>query len=190
MRTSTFAATAVAVGLLACSAPAEAFERQHHVGLGAGLSLLSANDAPNVNVSEGLELHYAYGITDAFNVMVEGSASFFSWKGDISTDPKKPTPHTLPGTIAGAGVGVGYVFDVLQWVPYAGALIGGDYVGGGNLDKALFVPDAQIALGVDYQITRSWAVGVAYRQHMLLTKLDTYPSYAFFAIRGEYVWGW
>jgi hypothetical protein len=183
-------ASLIALALTVCPERARAFERQHHAGVDLGLTLLSASDAPSINLSEGVGLHYTYGLTDAFNLMVEGSASFYSWKSAISTDPNKPTPPTLPGMIAGLGVGVGYVLDVLRWVPYGGLLIGGDYLSGGNLDKSFFAPDAQLALGVDYQISRAWAVGVAYRQHMLLTKASTYPSYSFFALRAEYVWGW
>ena len=182
-------APVVALGL-AFAGESRAFERQQHIGVDLGVTLLSAADAPSVNLSEGIGAHYTYGLTDAFNLVAEASASFYSWKSAISTDPKAPTPHTLPGTIAGAGIGAVYIFDVLRWVPYAGALIGGDYLGGGNLDSAFFAPDLQIAIGCDYQITRSWALGVGYRQHMLLTKMTAYPSYSFFAIRGEYVWGW
>jgi len=189
MRPRLFAAIAV-VGLACSARGAAAFERQHHVGAGPALSLLSANDAPSVNLSEGLEVHYTYGISYAFNLLAEGSASFYSWKSAISTDPKKPTPHTLPGVIGGFGVGAAYVLDVLRWVPYGGVLVGGDYLGGGNLDKGFLTPDVQIALGLDYQITRSWAVGAAYRQHILLAKMGDYPSYAMFALRAEYVWGW
>ena len=49
---------------------------------------------------------------------------------------------------------------------------------------------AQLALGLDYHIDRTWAVGVAVRQHMLLGDITTYPTYTTVFARAEYVWGW
>ena len=83
-----------------------------------------------------------------------------------------------------------YVLDVLRWVPYGGALLGAGALGGGNLDATQVLLDGQIALGLDYAINRSWAVGGAFRQHFFLTKMDTYPSYTTLFLRAEYVWGW
>jgi hypothetical protein len=83
---------------------------------------------------------------------------------------------------------VAYVFDIVRIVPYGGLLAGAAMLQGGTLDKALFLPDLQLALGADYYITRNFALGVAYRQHMFITKMSTYPSFSNFWLRAEYTW--
>lgn len=184
---STFLAAACLALVTGVATPAAAFERQHHLGVDGGLTLLSAADAPSLGVSGGGGVHYTYGFSDAFNVVAEVSFTAIPW-GTVLHGEK--TPHTLPGTISTAGVGAVYVLDVLRWVPYGGALLGAAALGGGNLDATQVLPDGQIALGLDYAINRSWAVGGAFRQHFFLTKMDTYPSYTTLFLRAEYVWGW
>jgi hypothetical protein len=82
-----------------------------------------------------------------------------------------------------------YVFDVLRWVPYAGGVAGAGYFGGGYQKLSLMTPDLQLAIGLDYEITRSWTVGVAYRQHFFVTEMNTYPEFTTIGARFEYVWG-
>ncbi len=131
-----------------------------------------------------LGLHYTYGLWDAVNFVVEADASAFP----LGTAPKNPAPE--PAVVATGGVGLMYVFDVLRWVPYAGGIAGVGYFGGGYLSQSLVIPDAQLAVGVDYELTRSWTVGAAYRQHFLLTQMNTYPELTSVGLRFEYVWGW
>ena len=45
-------------------------------------------------------------------------------------------------------------------------------------------------LGLDYQLSRHWAIGAAGQQHFLLTDISTYPSYTTFMLRFEYMWGY
>jgi hypothetical protein len=181
-------AFSLAAAVVAYAGAAPAFERQHHLGVDGGFTLLSADAAPDLNLSPGFGLHYTYGLTDAFNLVAEGSFSPHAW--DAGTLADKKTPHTLPGAISSLGVGAVYVLDVLRWVPYGGALAGASTLTGGNLDRAIVLPELQLALGLDYAITRQWAVGGAYRQHLLVTRAGDYPSYSTFFLRAEYVWGW
>ena len=58
------------------------------------------------------------------------------------------------------------------------------------MDSALFLPGASVGVGLDYQLNRQFAVGVAGRQHLMFTKLDTYPSYTTVLLRFEYMWGY
>jgi hypothetical protein len=179
----------VALALALLFAPeARAFERQHHLGVDGGLSMLSIADKSTVDVGAGFGLHYTYGLTDAFNLVVEGASAIVA-KGQLLDDPMN-TPHTRPSTVSSFAVGAVYVLDVLRWVPYGGVLAGGYLMGGGTLDRNKILGGVQFALGLDYQLTRSWAVGVAYRQHMIYTDLSTYPSYSTFFGRVEYIWGW
>jgi opacity protein-like surface antigen len=132
-------------------------------------------------------LHYTYGISDAISFVVEADATGFAGYS-TATEPKNPPPQ--PNFVTTGGVGLIYVFDVLRWVPYAGAITGAGYLAGGYLNSPLVTPDLQLAIGVDYELTRSWTVGAAYRQHFFLTQMNTYPEFSSLALRFEYVWGW
>ncbi len=167
--------------VLALSAPsiARAYERQQHLGADARVAYMTTSGTGKIGIDLGL--HYTYGLSDAFNLVAEAG-----WAGFTSSGATGPQPST----IAYGGVGALYVFDVLRWVPYAGALVGPAYFTGGAVDKAFFVPDLQLAAGLDYAITREWAVGGEYRQHVFVGKTSDYPEYSAFGLRVEYVWGW
>ena len=62
------AAAAFALCAVLSPAPAAAYERQWHAGLGLGYGLLT--DDP-VSHGFGGGLHLTYGLTDAFNAMIE-----------------------------------------------------------------------------------------------------------------------
>lgn len=182
---SLFGVSLVAFAVASYATPAEAIEREHHVGLDAGLSMLKIDDKSTLSVCCGFGGHYVYGLSDAFNFMAEGAFSIVSFKEDM-TDK---TPHTRPTTVSHVAAGVGYVLDVLSYVPYAGLLVGGYALGGGTLDTTLYLPGFEIALGLDYKLTRKWTVGLAVRQTAFLAKTSTYPSYTNAFMRFEYVWG-
>lgn len=182
----------VAFGLAMCASPraAEAVERQHHLGLDPSLAILKAEGAP-VNTGGGIGAHYTYGISDQFNFMASANGSLLP-TSTIAADPAAPNaviPATQPGRIINALAGVGYVIDVLRFVPYFGVLAGGYHLSGGELASGLFVFGAAAQLGIDYQLSRQWAIGVAGQQHFLLTRMSTYPSYTNVLLRFEYMWG-
>jgi opacity protein-like surface antigen len=165
---------------------AHAIERQHHVGVGASWSTLFIDDKSTPSTGAGIGLHYAYGLNDQFNFMGELSASI------VAKDQKQDTPdtpRTRPADVEQATVGVGYVIDVLRWVPYLCALGGAYRLGGGTLESAKILPGVEVGLGLDYQLSRDWAIGVAAREHLFVTKLSTYPSYTTVLLRAEYMWG-
>lgn len=173
--------------IVAMAPDASAIERQHHVGLDPTLALLKIDDKSTLSTGVGLGVHYTYGLTDQFNLMVDGNVAFVAG----NQQPDEPsTPHTRPSQVDYLTAGVGYVLDIVQWVPYFGLAVGGYRLAGGTLDNAEVLPGAAVALGLDYQLSRSWAVGVGFRQHLLFTKLSTYPSYTTAFLRFEYVWGW
>jgi hypothetical protein len=180
------ACAVVVVSTLGAAREAGAVEYQHHVGLGPELGILKVDDKSTLSIGGGLALHYAYGLTDQLNLVVEAGGSIVAANQEQDAPE---TPRTRPAEIDHAGVGVGYVIDVIRWVPYVGALATGYRLSGGTLENALVIPGVQLAAGLDYQLTRSWAVGVALRQHMLLTKLSTYPTYTTGVLRLEYMWG-
>lgn len=181
-------ALALALGALAFVSPREAraVERQHHLGLSPSLSMLKVDDKSSMSVGVGLGLHYTYGFNDQLNLMVEGNGSV------VAADQKQDyagAPLTRPAEVDHLSAGVGYVIDVLRWVPYVGVLAGGYRLSGGTVDGSLFIAGAALAVGLDYQLSRHWALGVAARQHFLLTQMSTYPSYTTVALRFEYMWG-
>lgn len=174
--------------ILAAVAPrtAGAVERQHHIGLGPSLSTLVIDDKSTASIGAGFALHYAYGLNDQFNLMVEVGSSVVA-KGEKLETPE--TPRTRPATVDQATAGVGYVIDVLEFVPYIGLLGGAYRMDGGTLENGIFLPGFALALGLDYQLSRHWALGAAVRQHMFLTHTSTYPSYTTALLRVEYMWG-
>jgi hypothetical protein len=173
--------------LLLVPSPAEAAEREHKLGLQLGLSMLKVGDKSTMSTGFGTGLAYSYGLSDAFNLMAEGSFNLVATKQEQDFPD---SPRTRPASVSHAGVGVGYVFDVLSWVPYVGLLGGGYYLDGGTLDKARVLPGLGVALGLDYKINFKLAVGVAARQHLMITDLSTYPSFTQVFAKVEYTWGW
>jgi len=180
------AVTAALFAPITTAATAAAVEHEHHLGIGLGGAALKVDDKSGMMVGAGGAAHYAYGVTDAFNFVAEYSSAIVALDAKLDNPT---TPHTRPSTIDTAGVGAAYVFDVLRWVPYATLLASGSLLHGGTLDKTLVTGGVQIGLGLDYKFNFSWAAGVAYRQHMFLTKMSTYPSYSQLFFRVEYAWG-
>jgi hypothetical protein len=177
-------AAAIAVAVVSLASPAWAVEREHHVGIDGGMSMLVMSDKTDVGGAIGG--HWAYGLSDVFNLMGEATWSLVAL-GEKVQDVH--TPRTRPTNVANVGFGMGYVFDVLQWVPYAGLLVGGCALLGGTLSHPTFLPAATAAVGLDYRFRRQWAAGVAFRQHFL-TDMNTYPSFTHIFARLEYTWGW
>jgi hypothetical protein len=185
MLRSGIAALALAGAVLA-STEARATEKEHHLGGDLGLSLLSIQDKSTVDLGAGVGAHYAYGLSDQFNFLAELNGSIVA----LGSQGDDKTPRTRPTTLSTAGVGVSYVLDITQWVPYFGVLAGAGLMTGGTLDAALVLPDAQVAVGLDYRINHDWAVGIAGRQHFFFTDMNNYPSYTNVFARFEYTWGW
>lgn len=177
---------AAAAAVLTFASSATAIEREYHLGVDLGGSALIIADKTSPDIGPAIGAHWAYGLSDAFNLMVEGAWSIASL-GD-KPGPKIPTDR--PASIANADVGVGYVFDVLQWVPYVGLLVGGEALSGGTLTSAKFFPNGVIALGLDYRLSPHLAVGAALRQQFTAVESSTYPSFTQAFARLEYTWGW
>lgn len=176
-----FAAAAFALGAVLSPAPAAAYERQWHAGLGLGYGLLT--DDP-VAHGFGGGLHLTYGLTDAFNAMVEI---------DVTGHPGDDL------LIASGSLGVGYVFDVLQWVPYVGLMAGGYDLWTVGADCGTDIEGVpachrgriggSIPIGLEYQFSRDFAVGAQGRIHLLL--LGESPAmYVTVFARAEILWGY
>lgn len=188
MKTKTLVAALAALTFVeSFSGTASAIENQHHVGIGGQLATLIVEDKSTASVGGGLALHYTYGINDTFNLMIEATSSSVA-REQFQDTPE--TPRTRPAGIDHGAFGVGYVIDILQWVPFI-CVLGGTYrVYGGTLPEELWLPGLSGGVGLDYQLTRSIAIGAGVREHLMISKLSTYPTYTTVFLRAEYMWGW
>lgn len=160
-------------------ADAWAFERQWHVGANAGYSPYITPAGLTLHGFGG-GVHLTYGVSDTINVLV---------LADVTVHPgityrAKPVDGLI---LAGGSLGVGYVFDVLQIVPYIGAAMGAYYA------ETPVAPGGRLGLtlpfGVDYQLSRSFAVGAA-GEYKLLFMDPAGVGQRFTAfLRAEYIWG-
>lgn len=178
------AAAALALATFVFAAPAAAVEREVAAGVNLGGAMLvqSGRSTPDIGPAAGL--HLTYGLSDAFNLLVEGGWALLQ----PSTPHGASVPKTLPAWGANVDVGVAYVLDVFQWVPYVGLLVGGYDFAGGTIPGSKPYVGAAIALGLDYRVRPRWTVGVAVRTHMV-TDTTAYPFLGQAFARLEYVWG-
>src|SRR5689334_3127046 len=100
-------AALTALATLGLGSSASAFERQWHVGIDGGYANLFEDGASGY----GGGAHLSYGISDAFNALLEADV----------------TRHPSPGITVWSGtVGAAYTLDIARVVPYLGVL-GGVY---------------------------------------------------------------
>jgi Outer membrane protein beta-barrel domain len=184
---SSVGAVVVVALLLTSARGARAFERQQHLGVDGGFTLLNINDKSTSDLGATFGLHYAYGLTDAFNLVAQAQHQIVALNQQLDNPD---TPHTRPAFVSSGTIGAEYIFDVLRWVPYVGALAGPYFMGGGTIDNLKVLFGAQLEVGLDFQLTRNLAVGAAYHEHFMLTDMATYPVFFNVLGRVEYVWGW
>lgn len=181
-RSALLSAAATAASLAALLAPgrAEAFERQWHAGASFGYALLADSGSyPGF----GGRLHGAYGITDAVNAVVEF---------DMATHPGGNY------LVLGGSAGATYVIDILQWVPYVGLeagaydlMLAGTCGGKGEPSCHSTKLGVAVPFGVDYTVTRSFALGLA-GKYTLLFPGEEPPFGGYFTLyaRAELIWGY
>ena len=153
------------------------------------MTLLGAAQSP-VSLGGVVGAFYTYGITDQFNLLVEGSFALQGVTESPISDKDPTVPAVRPRFLGTGAAGVSYVLDVLQWVPYGGLLLGVNALGGGTMPGVVVSPDAILAIGLDYQFGRRVTLGGAFRQHFALTQLSVYPSYSQLFLKLEYTWGY
>jgi hypothetical protein len=164
----------VSLGLLAGARSVQAFEREWHLGGGAGIS-----NGNGLKLSPAVSAYAAYGLSDVFDARLELTARGYH----IGSDQN---PNALS-----AMAGLTYKLDVLRWVPWAGVYAG--YLG--FLDeprKELAFKRHDLALGfgagLDYAFTRKFGIGVTLRSDYALSRASTGTFDAL--LRAEYRWGW
>jgi hypothetical protein len=180
-----FIAPLAAVLALAFTREAGAVEQEHHLGVDLGLSILTINDQSAPDVGPAFGLHYTYGITDQVNLIAGAQYSLVALNANATTPPT----YTHPTNLFNADVGVAYVLDVLRWVPYFGGLAGAYVLDGGTIQGNLFLPGAQVVVGLDYLLTPVWSVGIEGSEHFLFTDMSLYTSFTNVVARVQFIWG-
>ena len=185
MKRAALAIVAVVLGeVVFTPRAAHALERSQGFGLDAGLAVLSVSgESAEVGISYGL--HYSLALTDQFDFVSELGGAIV----DLSPVVTPTSPLDRPSMLWNADAGVIYKLDIVQFVPYFGALAGGYVLNGGSLPSTKVLPGGELAVGADYLLSRQWAVGLAIREHFLFTDLGTYPSYLTVTARVELTWG-
>ena len=169
-------AVSAAVLALAILAPARAsaYENQWHAGADAGY--VGGWNGVGSGVGAGIDL--GYGVRDWLDVT--GSV-------DVSYHPA--SRFLVPSATAG----VRFVFDVLQVVPYVGAMggVAGRIFAGTECTTVCSAARLDLALpfGADYQLSRSFTIGAAGRFQVLLLNGSPTPMLGAFA-KVQYVWGY
>lgn len=160
---------------------AEATEQQWRLGADGVYGMAGLPEATVAGLGAGLR--GTYGLSDAINLRA-GS--------DVTAFPL-PQPARL-GWMWSTTVGAEYVIDILDWVPTLAVLAGpmGIYRQGDGqllLDRHDVYLGLEIPLGLGYQVTSSWALGVEGRYRTLLVGSDVGPiNYLDGRIRAEYAW--
>ncbi len=154
-------------------------EGQWHVGGGLGGAAFTSQDS---GYAPAANLQFAYELDDMFDVQLELSAAQFSFIEGTTT------------RFYGAMAGVTYKVDVIEWVPDFG-LYGGLFSFDGPVWPApLKKQELGIAvpLGLDYSVSRSFAVGAQIRYHGFMSDpMSSLSDAPYFValLRAEYRWG-
>lgn len=164
----------LALGLSVLPRVASAFEREWHLGAGAGVS-----NGEGLALSPALAAYAAYGLSDVFDARVELTARGYHFGSEQN-------PNALS-----AMVGVAYKLDVLRWVPWAGVYAGYLTFLDPPPAKSAFKRNGVLlglGLGLDYAFTRKFGVGVTLHLDDALgqPRASTFDA----LLRAEYRWGW
>jgi len=164
----------LALGLSALPRAAHAFEREWHLGLGAGVS-----NGKGLALSPALAAYAAYGLSDVFDARVELTARGYHLGSEQN-------PNALS-----AMVGVAYKLDVLRWVPWAGVYAGYlTFLDAPPATSAFARNDVLLGLGLglDYAFTRKFGAGVTLHFDDAIGQPNARTFDAL--LRAEYRWGW
>ena len=127
--------------------PAQALE-----GEWTGGASLGAAASSRVELSPGLAVRGAYGISSALDLQLEAFGSL------LRGMPDEPfLIQVYPSLV--------YKFDVVRWVPYVAVSAGGFLLGA---EPAKLGPSVGGGAGVEYLLDRSFSLGLGYQAHWLV----------------------
>ncbi len=186
LRGPTLAASLAALACSGLCSEAHGFERQWRLGIDFGYALAGFPEAAASGYGGGL--HLAYGISDTFNLRLHGDVTVF----------ELPDPATS-ALIYNASLGVEYVFDVMRWVPYIGALAGPVHIAVQDTEDSTGVVTEnadswllgiEVPLGLGYQLSRNFTLGIEGRYRLFPFAPETSPTHNLLGLgRLEVVWG-
>jgi hypothetical protein len=137
--------------MTATAARAAAGEDEWQLSARLGLASVDVDGRSPLGELVGADLEY--GITDAWALRLTVGSGFHS----VDAVPKSALPGgTVRTNMALAGVT--YAVDVLRLVPYIETGIGVISFGGAVQTPGTTL-DAELGIGVDYLVTRHWALG-------------------------------
>jgi Outer membrane protein beta-barrel domain len=176
-------AFALTSGTLLVNSEALAYEGQFHLGGGVGVASFTRSDAP---VALAIGAHAAYEINDMFDARLELMASEHQFVENQKT------------RLYSATAGLTYKLDVIALVPYAGILAGlyafeGYYPYVNEQPERRLQPGISIPLGLDYTVSRTFALGVQLRYHGFLSdplQSERDGPFSTALVRAEYRLGW
>lgn len=165
------ASAALALSLFTVSLPSLSYERQWKIGAGLGMSGLAVTEADPFTfrlIADG-----SYGLTDTYDLI--GRVSFHM-------------PHQEGGAIGLGEVGVAYVIDILQWVPYFG-IVG--LVGVHSDETTQLRAGLGLPFGIDYLVRRDFQIGAYGQLDSLFISSDGSNAIGGLSagLRAAYVWG-
>src|SRR5262245_16360561 len=95
------------VTTICLAAPARAFEREWHLGLGFGMAAPSSG----YNAGPAVGIHGAYGLTDEFDARLEFIASGHGFQVNGVENNT---------AFMSAGALLSYKIDIISWIPHLG----------------------------------------------------------------------
>lgn len=169
----------VLVASLLLADTAAAHEKQLHLGLDASVSTTTFSEELAVG-GYGGGLFVAYGLDDVFNLRAQFDLQIY----------ELPEPLTS-ALVYAPTVGAEYVFDVMQWVFYAGLLAGPANVAI-QTEADRWQAQAQIPFGLKYLLTGEldspWALGLEGQYRVFLFGPEGSPVDTFAGLlRFEYI---
>jgi hypothetical protein len=175
-------ALALGVALSLVATDAGAVPHLKRVGVTGGFAGMAGNEGDFAGYGGGVL--GSYGVTDA--IAIAGSAFF------TSNQVSKTGGRSL---VASQALGAIYSLDVIEIVPWFGFYVGLYELGGGGVTKSDVKVGGQLAVGLDYILSRTWIVGLDLRAHALpadfaKSATDPMPFYTTTFVKLEYAWGW
>ena len=161
---------------LALARGAAADEKEFVLSVAPAFSFLRVDGQTAVGGGGAVDL--TYGLTDAFALRATGA---FTGQG-IGRSDTAPAGSVLAYH---AGLGVTYTIDILRVVPsldFSVGLLGVRRPTSAG-DQYTNQFGVEIGLGVDYLLTRRFAIGVVVRYHASLTSITELPAYVYLGPR-------
>lgn len=153
---------------------AEAQEEQIHIGAQFGYASATFIDQAPDGLGGGL--YFSYGITDAVNLRLQL---------DVTRFTRLDGRYALVWNLSG---GATYVIDILDWVPYVGAMAG-------VVDTLIenephnLLPAVEVPFGLGYRLLDNLTIGIEGRYRIFLAPNVASPSSNLFAFgNAEFVW--